>query len=249
MAIGAPGLTRAREVPLRGRFVARPNRFAAEVELADGERVAAHVPNPGRLTGTLVAGCEVWIDGPFPPPRRLPYTLVAARESRAWVGTVTTYANRVFPALLARGLFPELRGRRLEAELRHGRARFDFRVGRALVEVKSVTLADGCGGRFPDAVTARGARHCLALARLARRRQPAAIVFVAQRGDVRWVAPDDEVDPAFAAALRRAARAGVRIFACALDLGPIGARRARRVPVRLAGTPRREGASTPGPSR
>lgn len=235
----APSLTRARVTPIAGRFLARPNRFTAEVEVDGGRRLRAHVPNPGRLTGTLVAGCEVWLDGPFPAPRRLPYTLVAAREPRAWVGTVTTYANQVFPELLARGLFPELRGRPVVAEHRHGRSRFDFRVGRTIVEVKSVTLADGGGGLFPDAVTVRGARHCMELARLARRGQGAAIVFVAQRRDVRWVEPEDEIDPVFGAALRRAAQAGVRVLACALDLGPQGARRARRVPVRLDARSRR----------
>jgi sugar fermentation stimulation protein len=231
--IDAPPLTHLLDHPLTGRFLARPNRFTAVVEIAGDGCVVAHVPNPGRLTGTLVPGCEVWLDGPFPPPRRLPYTLLAAREADTWVGTVTTYANAVFPTLVARGLFPELAGRRLVAELRHGRSRFDFRVGRTTVEVKSVTLAEAGGGRFPDAVTARGARHCLELARLARRRQPAAIVFVAQRGDVRWVEPDDAVDPRFGAALRAAARAGVRLLACALEIGPRGAQRVTRVPVRL----------------
>jgi sugar fermentation stimulation protein A len=106
-------------------------------------------------------------------------------------------------------------------------------VGDRLVEVKSVTSAEGRAGRFPDAVTARGARHCEELAALARRGRPTAIVFVAQRGDVRSVTPDDDVDPDFGRALRRAARAGVVVLACALDLIPAGASRARRIAVVL----------------
>ena len=54
-------------------------------------------------------------------------------------------------------------------------SRFDFALTRKnaehqsvteYMEVKSVTLADENKGFFPDAVTQRGAKHCLELARL-----------------------------------------------------------------------------------
>jgi len=172
-----------------------------------------------------------------------------------WVGTNTLYANRVFPALVTHGLFPELDSTRstacatrlddaartgretaapiIRSEVVHGRSRFDFDVGGMMVEVKSVTLSSGAAGLFPDAVSARAARHCDELAALAAAGHPAAIVFVAQRGDVESVAPEDEIDPAFGIALRGAANAGVLVMACALDITPHGATRARRVPVRL----------------
>jgi len=62
---------------------------------------------------------------------------------------------------------------------------------------------------------------------------PTAIVFVAQRGDIESVSPEDDVDPAFGTALRSAAKAGAMVLACALDIAPEGATRARRVPVSL----------------
>jgi sugar fermentation stimulation protein A len=232
LPLAALPLTRLRRTPLRARFLARPNRFVAEVELADGRRTLAHLPNPGRLTGTLSPRCALLLDGPF-PGRRCEFDVLAAREGRTWVGTVTTYANRIFPVLWRGGLFPELEGRTLAAEVVHGRSRFDFAVDGAFVEVKSATLLAGTVARFPDAVTARGARHCEELGRLARRGVPVAIVFVAQRGDVEAVEPEDAVDPAFGAALRLAARRGVKVIACALELGPRGASAARRIPVRL----------------
>ena len=61
----------------------------------------------------------------------------------------------------------------------------------------------------------------------------AAIVFVAQRGDVASVAPEDDIDPAFGQSLRAAARAGVLVLACALDMTPAAARAARRIPTLL----------------
>ena len=160
--------------------------------------------------------------------------MVAAKTGGVWVGTNTLYANRVFPALLPRGLFPEFTGTSIRAEVVHGRSRFDFQVGGMMIEVKSVTLGPlGLPGAFPDAVSARAARHCDELAALCKSGNPTAIVFVAQRGDVESVAPEDDVDPVFGIAIRRAAKAGVLVLACALDIAPEGAARARRVPVLL----------------
>jgi sugar fermentation stimulation protein A len=233
MFIDAPRLATRRARPLRATFLERPHRFAALVRLRGGVAAAAHLPNPGRLTGVVAPRCAVLLDGPFPPPRSLVYTMLASRPADTWIGTNTIYANRVFPSLLEHHFFPELEAGAIQAEVVHGRSRFDFRIGSMFVEVKSVTLATNGAGRFPDAVSARAGRHCDELAALARGGQPCAIVFVAQRGDVVSVAPEDEVDPAFGVALRGAAGAGVLVLACALDITPEGASRARRVPVML----------------
>lgn len=253
IVIRAPRLATMRRTPVRATFVERPHRFAARCLLRGGHEIVAHVPNPGRLTGVLAPRCQVLLDGPYPSPRALAYTMVASRTGGSgftarscghaqprhagretgpvWTGTNTIYANKVFPALLSHGLFPELDASSIRAEVAHGHSRFDFQVGGMMVEVKSVTLAHGTAGAFPDAVSARAARHCDELAALASSGQPAAICFVAQRGDVESVRPEDEVDPDFGVSLRAAARAGVLVLACALDIAPEGATRARRIPV------------------
>ena len=227
-------LAKLRKRPLRATFLERPNRFTVRARLRNGEEVWAHVPNPGRMTGTLAPRCTVWLDGPFTEPRKLPYTMVATMAGRTVVGSVTTYANRLFEHLWRAGAFPELRGRRLGTEVKHGRSRFDFQVGRTLVEVKSVTLESHGVGLFPDAVTARGARHCRELAELVQGGATAAIVLIAQRGDVSRVAPAIEIDPGFAEAIREASCAGVKVLGCAAEMSPLGARRAWRVPVELS---------------
>jgi len=218
---------------IRGKFLHRPTRFAAVVALPSGEEVWAHLSNPGRLTGVLSPGCEVLLDGPFPPPRQMTHSMLAAKTGRVWVGTHTIYANRIFPTLLAAGLFPEFERGPLAAEVPHGRSRFDFRIGDRFVEVKSVTLAADGRGAFPDAVSERASKHAGELAKLARKGTPASIAFVAQRADVESIGPADDIDPEFGRALRRAARAGVTVVACVLELTPDGARTARRVPVLL----------------
>lgn len=214
-----------------GRFLSRPNRFVAEVAV-DGRIVRAHVPNSGRLTGVLAPGCAVRLHGPF-GAGRLPYAVLAARAGRTWVGTNPSFCNRLFPALWRAGLFPELGGGPVRAEVALGSSRFDFVVGDWIVEVKSVTLAAGRLGAFPDAVTARGARHCRHLADLAGRGRRAALVFIAQRDDIDAIGPDDGVDPAFGAALREAAARGVMLLGCAVRIEPRGAGWPRRVPIEL----------------
>ena len=231
--IAAPRLATVRRVPLRATFSERPHRFAARCTLRGGRVVEAHVPNPGRLTGVLAPRCQLLLDGPYPPSRALPYTMVAAKTGSVWVGTNTLYANRIFPALASHGLFPQFDDRTIRAEVVHGRSRFDFQIGGTMAEVKSVTLARSGAGSFPDAVSARAARHCDELAALCKSGHPTAIVFVAQRGDVESVAPEDDVDPVFGIAIRRAAEAGVLVLACALEIAPEGATRARRVAVLL----------------
>jgi sugar fermentation stimulation protein A len=225
-------LVRACAAPLEGRFVERPNRFIARVSLA-GDVVTAHLPDPGRLTGTLVPGCEVLLDGPYALPRRCAYRLAAVRQGPTLVSTVPAWANCLFAELWRRGAFPEVPSGELASEVVQGRSRFDFRAGDMLVEVKSVTLADGPRGLFPDAVTSRGARHCLELAKLGRRGTPAALVFIAQRGDVASIEPAEAIDPVFARALCTAATRGVRVLAAAVEIGPTGAANARRIPVLL----------------
>ena len=137
VSIGAPRLAVCRREPLRARFLERPHRFAAVARLRGGEQVESHLPNPGRLTGVIVPSCPVLVDGPYPPPRALRYTLVASKPGETWIGTNTVYANKVFPSLREAGLFPELGDGALAAEVRHGRSRFDFRTGSRWVEVKS----------------------------------------------------------------------------------------------------------------
>jgi sugar fermentation stimulation protein A len=200
---------------------------------------------------------------PGAPARKTQFTLVLARAWTApspWVCMDPAGAPRLVEAALERGLLPSLAGLRVvRREVAHGpHSRIDLllgpmvkrltkarggagEVGQVLCEVKSVGAARGGVALFPDAPTERGARHLAELSRLARRHArsgaglSAAVVFVAQRGDVGAVAPDREIDPAFAAALARAQRAGVRLAALACTAHPEGMELGGELPV-LGGT-------------
>ena len=204
---------------IEGRLVRRYRRFLADVELPHGRIVTAHCPNSGSLRGCLGEGRRVWLEHRPSRRRRLAYTLAMIHDGRVWVGIDTHRTNRVAERALRAGTVRELGpSATLRREIRLGRHRIDF-LGRfpdgpAWVEVKSVTLVlpDGRAA-FPDAPTRRGVRHLGLLTRLARFGHRTAVLFVVQRPDgVAW-RPAEEIDPAFASALREAAAAGVAVLA------------------------------------
>ena len=211
------------------RFVARPNRFLLEARMEGGEAVTAHLPDPGRLRELLLPDCRLWLRPASNPGRRTRWSavLVEAPDGAGPVSLDTTLANRLVRAALEGEGLPELRPWTLErAEAVHGRSRFDFSLRnesdeRLWLEVKSVTLVEDRVGRFPDAVSARAARHLRELAAIAIAGQDhAAVLFVAQRGDARRVEPAAHIDPDFGVAWTEARQAGVRFLArrCTLDL-------------------------------
>lgn len=203
------------------RFLRRPNRFVVYAALGDGREVRAHLANPGRLEGILAEGRAMRLQRASDPERKTDWSAVLARtpDGGGWVSLVTTLPNRLVGEALSEEGLEELSGWRLErTEPAVGESRLDFllsRDGRRLaLEVKSVTLERAGVGLFPDAVTARGTRHVDELADVARSRSgEAAVLFVAQRGDVSSVTAAPDIDPAFAAALEEAREAGVETLA------------------------------------
>jgi sugar fermentation stimulation protein A len=200
--------------------------------------VAAASRDPGRLDGVLREGAAIVLERAAPGRRRTAYTVTRVRRGRRWVSLVPALANRIVETACARGGPAGLRGARIAGrEVRRGGSRLDFVLrhrGRdVLVEVKSATWVRGGRALFPDAPTARGARHVRELTAAARRGEAAALVFVVQRSGARVFSPHPGRDPEFAAALRAAAAAGVRVLAFTCRVSRGGVSLDRRIPVDL----------------
>ncbi|MFW6199430.1 MAG: DNA/RNA nuclease SfsA [Gemmatimonadota bacterium] len=225
----------------RARFVRRPNRFvvharmeeAADRTLPDGfapdQQVVCHMADPGRLRELLVPERTLLLRYAPAPHRTTSWSLVLveAPDGEGWVSVDTTLPNRLIHEALQQDALDELKGWSLERrEFSHGSSRLDFLLsdgeGRQLaLEVKSVTLVDGDEALFPDAVTARGARHVEELADLARRPGwDAAVLFVLQRDDARSIRAARNIDATFADALQKARDAGVRILGRRCHVSP-----------------------------
>ena len=137
--------------------------------------------------------------------------------------------TRLVEEALRGGVIRELAGfDGLRREVRYGveNSRIDFCLdfaGEAVyVEVKSVTLgyAGEAVAAFPDARTERGARHLRELAALARSGIRAVQLYCVNLSGIEAVRAAEEIDPAYAAALREAKRAGVEVLAYGAELTP-----------------------------
>jgi sugar fermentation stimulation protein A len=220
------------------RVLDRPNRFVLIASLDGGPPERVHLADPGRLTELGRSGWDLLVRGPFPAPA-CPWRAVAARVDGAWVSLRPTDANRLAARLVEAGHVPELAGGTLRAEAAHGRERFDleWRSGerRALIEVKSASLVLDGVALFPDAVSARAARHVTRLAELAADGWEAWAIFVCQRESATVFRPADAIDPAFGTALRAAVARGLRTRAFRFRVTPAGVSDPAPIPVDLGG--------------
>lgn len=220
------------------RFVSRDNRFRATVSV-DGEEVAAHLPNSGRLGELLVPGRRAILTPRPGAHRKTRYDLSLVEYQGRWVSVDARLPNQLVAEALAAGRIDPLAGYpAVRREVTHGFSRFDFLLEGSdrtpcLLEVKSVTLVIDGLGCFPDAVTERGRRHVRELAEAVGAGFRAAVLFVVQRDDAAGLRPHDESDPAFGQALRQAARAGVEVYAYGCRVEPGLSEITTRLPVYL----------------
>ena len=202
----------------QARFVDRPNRFAAVVERL-GARELAHVPNSGRMSELLVPGARVFISpAAVPGGRKTRYDLTLVEHRGRLVSVDSRLPPRLLVEGIERGRVMELAGYdRVDTEVRLGDSRIDMLLSgagsRLYIETKSVNKVVDGSALFPDAATARGAKHLRSLLAAVECGHRAAVVFVIQRDDAARLTPDDDSDPLFCETLRRAVEGGVEVSA------------------------------------
>ncbi|SDT27622.1 DNA/RNA nuclease SfsA [Pseudomonas oryzae] len=228
-----------------GRLLRRYKRFLADIETPAGETLTIHCANTGSMLNCMAAGGRVWFSRSHDPKRKLPGTWELSETPQGRLACVNTArANALVEEALRAGVIVELAGfTALQREVRYGaeNSRVDFRLdypaGAAYVEVKSVTLGfDGTPvAAFPDARTARGARHLRELAALARCGVRAVQLYCVNLSGIAAVRAAAEIDPHYAQELQAAVAAGVEVLAYGAELSPQGIRLARRLEVILPG--------------
>lgn len=212
-------------------FLRRENRFAAKV-LLDGQVMACHVPNSGRLRELLVEGAPARVV-PFRAGGRTACGLVMVQNLGHWVVIDAHRANAVAHEAILNGIVPGLENpESLRREVVCGNSRFDMActVDGALqyVEVKCSTLQQDGVGMFPDAPTERGWKHLRELTELNHSGIACHVLFVMQHPAAQAFRPHWETDPTFARLLSEAISAGVHVnaLACRTDENSVQAVRA-----------------------
>ena len=144
-----------------GRFIERPNRFIAYVEIA-GKKETVHVKNTGRCAELLTPNASVYVQRAENPDRKTQWDLIGVRKGNRLINMDSQIPNKVVEEWIKQGnLFPDAIVIRPEKTYR--KSRFDLYVEegdrKIFVEVKGVTLEENGIVKFPDAPTERGIKH------------------------------------------------------------------------------------------
>lgn len=197
-----------------GVFLARPNRFVAQVELG-GQVEVVHVKNTGRCRELLPAGVRVWCEKSRNPARKTKFDLITVKKGDRLINMDSQAPNAAAREWLLRGGLGEIQN--LRPETVHGDSRFDFSFVKdgktCFLEVKGVTLEAEGVCAFPDSPTSRGVKHLRGLQEAVSQGFGAYVLFVIQMSPVSCLSPNDATDPAFGKALREAAASGVQVLA------------------------------------
>ena len=200
---------------VEGRFVERPNRFIAYVEI-DGKTEICHVKNTGRCKELLIPGCRVFLQVADNPNRKTKYDLIGVMKGDLMINMDSQVPNKVVEEWLKKSqvLFknPVIR-----SEKKFGNSRFDLYVEdgdrKAFIEVKGVTLEMDGIASFPDAPTERGIKHLKELQSCLEHGYEAYVFFVIQMKGIKKMQPNWERHQAFGEALTEASAAGVNVLA------------------------------------
>lgn len=201
------------------RFINRPNRFIAHVEL-DGQIETVHVKNTGRCKELLLPGAKVILERSDNLTRKTRYDLIAVyKEPIGLINMDSQAPNKVVKEWLEGQDFDYVK-----PEYTYGKSRIDFYMEkqgkRYLMEVKGCTLEKEGIGYFPDAPTERGIKHLHELARAAAEGFRCSLAYVIQMPGVAEVRPNIATHPEYGEALSEAKAAGVKVILLCCSVEP-----------------------------
>lgn len=203
---------------IEGIFLARPNRFIAQVLIDEKEEIV-HVKNTGRCKELLLPGVKVILeDCSNNPNRKTKYSLIAVWKQNMLVNMDSQVPNEVVFNALKENKIQELKNLRyLKREVTFNNSRFDIyfedEKQKGFIEVKGVTLENNHISMFPDAPTERGAKHVLEMIEAVNQGYKGTIFFLIQMKGPQSFKLNWEMDRKFSEAIKLASENGVKILA------------------------------------
>ncbi|MCH5202777.1 MAG: DNA/RNA nuclease SfsA [Oscillospiraceae bacterium] len=199
---------------IEGKFIKRPNRFIAHVEI-NGKEEIVHVKNTGRCKELLTHNATVLCQYSDIPTRKTKYDLIAVYKGKKLINMDSQAPNKVFGEYLKEGRFTQGLTY-IKSEYTYNSSRIDFYCEKGeekyLIEVKGVTLEDNGVVLFPDAPTRRGVKHINELIEAQNKGYHCTIAFVIQMDNVKYFTPNRKTHSEFADTLIKAEKAGVEIL-------------------------------------
>ena len=202
-------------------LIRRYKRFLADVELPGGEVITVHCPNTGAMTGCAEPGSRVWLSVSDSKTRKYPHTWELVETAQGIACVHSARANKVVRESFAASSIPGFESYPdIQSEVKYGKgSRVDLLLrgerGQVFIEVKSVTLCRPDGvGLFPDAVSERGRKHLMELARVAQEDSTRAVLFYCVfHNGIDHVSVAGDIDPGYRSAFIEAQAAGVEVLA------------------------------------
>lgn len=195
---------------LQAKFIDRPNRFIAHVDL-NGNVETVHVKNTGRCKELLIKGVTVILEESDNESRKTKYDLIAVYKENFGLINIDSQA----PNKVAKEWLESKDYTYIKPEYTYGNSRIDFYMEKDdrkfLMEVKGCTLERDGIGYFPDAPTERGVKHIYELIKAKEDGYEVSLAFVIQMEGVNEVLPNIETHPEFGVAIDDAKKAGVNI--------------------------------------
>ncbi|MBQ8318529.1 MAG: DNA/RNA nuclease SfsA [Lachnospiraceae bacterium] len=204
---------------VEGKFISRPNRFIAHVEI-EGVEYVVHVKNTGRCRELLQPGATVYLEKSDNPARKTLYDLVSVKKGKRIVNMDSQLPNGLVEEWLresdeAREILGDITF--IKREKTYGKSRFDIYVEagdrKIFIEVKGVTLENDNVVSFPDAPTERGIKHLNELVDALEDGYETYVFFVVQMEGVDYFTPAWDKHKAFGDALVNAHNKGVSVLA------------------------------------
>ena len=199
----------------KGRFLKRPNRFIAKIEI-NGKEETVHVKNTGRCAELLVPGAEVFVRKSESAGRKTGWDLISVRKADRLINMDSQVTNKVVQEWIEAGRwFKDVKI--VRPEVTYKNSRFDLYVEyeekKAFIEVKGVTLEEEGVVKFPDAPSERAVKHLKELEEAVQDGYEAYVFFVVQMKGVRYFTPNRRTHKEFADVLAEAAETGVQVIA------------------------------------
>ena len=197
------------------KFIDRPNRFIANVEI-DGKSEVCHVKNTGRCRELLTEGAAVYVQEINDSKRKTKYDLISVYKGERLINMDSQVPNKVFHEwLLRKELFKNIK--LIKPECKYKNSRFDFYIEadnkKIFIEVKGVTLEENGVAMFPDAPTERGLKHLNELSDSIDEGYEAYVCFVIQMKDVLHFTPNYKTHKEFGETLKKISKKGVNLIA------------------------------------
>lgn len=199
----------------KGKFVSRPNRFIAHIEV-NGKVEVCHVKNTGRCKELLIPNADVFVQEHDNPNRKTKYSLISVIKNNQIINMDSQVPNKIVQEwIMAGNLFEDIT--LIKPERKYNNSRFDFYIEtknrKIFIEVKGVTLENEGVAKFPDAPTDRGVKHINELCDCIKDGYDAYIIFVIQMKGISHFQPNTEMHKEFTETLKKAKKRGVNIIA------------------------------------